>query len=109
MMLPPIEAMLRSWPDAANSNASAITGKRRRTLWSAARQRLDPAHVGQAVDVQETLGMRRPVLDEAKEIGPTGDEGELRIDGVGRDRLRGIVGSRQRERMHGSASPRGLR
>jgi hypothetical protein len=38
--------------------------------------------------------MRRPVLDEPKEIGPAGDEGELRIDGVGRDRLCGIVGSR---------------
>ena len=35
-MLPPIEAILRSWPDAANSKASAMSGKRRRTSMSAA-------------------------------------------------------------------------
>src|SRR5438093_1514897 len=36
MMLPPIDAMLRSCPDAANSNPSAMTGKPRRTSGCAA-------------------------------------------------------------------------
>ena len=77
----------------------------RADAYAAIRQGLDSCHVRQAVDVQETLGQRRAILHQAKKVGTTGDEGQLRVQDVGRDRFRGIIGSRKRKRLHCSAPP----
>ena len=45
------------------------------------------------VDVQQTLGKSRTVLDQPEKIGAAGDEGELGILSMGGDCLGGIVGS----------------
>ena len=112
MMFPPIDAMLRSCPDAANNSASAMTGKRganvrmrghvahageRADPQIAVRKRLDPSHVGKMVDVQQTLGKSRAVLDQPEEVGAAGDEGELGILGMGGDRFGGIIGPGESE------------
>ena len=109
-MLPPIDAMLRSWPDAANSSALGDDGKAPRDLrmrchvahagqradaQPAVRQRFDPSHVGKTVDVQQALGKRRAVLDQPEKVGAAGDEGELRVLSMGGDCLGGIVGPRE--------------
>ena len=51
------------------------------------------AMVGQPVDVQQPLGKRRAVLDQAEEVGAAGNKGELCVHGMGRDGLRRIIGS----------------
>src|SRR5437899_7892791 len=68
-------------------------------------QRVDVCTVGHPVDVQQTIGMRRAVLYQAAEVGTACDEREWGILGVGRGRCRGIVASRTREGIHGSAPP----
>jgi hypothetical protein len=68
---------------------------------AAIRQWIDPRHAGQLVDVQQPLGQRRAVLDQAKEVSTTRDEREVGIVRVGRDRRRDLNASRKRERMHG--------
>ena len=65
------------------------------------RQRGDPGHVGNMVDVQQTFGKSRVVLDQAEKIGAPGDEGELRILGMGGARCGGIIGPCEGEYLHG--------
>ena len=50
------------------------------------RQRFDPRHVRQPVDVQQTIGQRRAIFDQTDQVGTAGDERELRVLGVGGDR-----------------------
>jgi hypothetical protein len=69
------------------------------------RQRVDPGHVRNRVDVQQTFGQSRAVLDQAEEIGAAGDEGELRILGMGGARLGGIIGPGEGKHVHGQCLP----
>src|SRR5579863_9347493 len=100
MMFPPMVAMFRSWPDAAKSKLSAMTGKRDRTSKFAAtshsRERaqakpavmegLDLGHIRQVIDVQQTVGKRYPVLHQADQVSAARDEGEMSVMGMRSDR-----------------------
>src|SRR5207302_6367942 len=66
-------------------------------------QHFDPSHIGQPVDVEQTIGKCGAVLHQADEVGTACDESELGVLGVRRDGFRWIVGSRKPEGMHGSA------
>jgi len=57
------------------------------------RQRSDPRHIGQTVDVQQTLGKHGSVLHQADEVRTARYEGEMGILSVGRDGFRRIIGS----------------
>lgn len=70
---------------------------------------LYPSHVGKMVDVQQSLGKSRTVLDQPEKIGAAGDEGELGILSMAGDCLGGIVGSGESDYMHDSAPPGGVR
>jgi hypothetical protein len=72
-------------------------------------KRLYPSHVGKIVDVQQSLGKSRTVLDQPEKIGAAGDEGDLGILSMDGDRLGGIVGSGESGYMHDSAPPSGIR
>ena len=55
---------------------------------SAIGPRFDACQTRQVVDVKETLGQRRAVLDEADQVGAARDERQMRILAVRCDCLR---------------------
>lgn len=73
------------------------------------RKCVDPSHLAKMIDVQQTLRKNRAVLDQSEKICAAGDQGELRILGMGGDRFDGIVGPGESKHMHDSTPPRGVR